>query len=622
MTNGLFTTLLCAGSVLAAMLLGSCSTSPEFDVVLRGGAIYDGSGGSPFVADLAIAGDRIAAIGALGKAKGKIEIDAAGLAVAPGFINMMSWANESLIEDGRAQSDIRQGVTLEVLGEGHSMGPLSEPMKKEMRERQGDIRYPIEWTTLGEYLEHLERRGVSPNVASFIGAATPRIHVIGYEDRPPSADELNRMQALVRQAMEEGAVGVASSLVYPPGFFASTEELIALCRAAASYGGLYASHLRSEGSALVEAADELIRIAREAGVRAEIYHLKAAGKPNWPKLDEVIARVEKARAEGLEITADVYTYAAGSTGLNASMPPWVQEGGFAASIERMKDPATRERIAREMKEWSTEWENMYLQAGSPEGILLVSFKNEALKLLTGKTLGEVARMRGKSPEETAMDLIVEDGSRIGTVYFSQSEDNLRKNIRLPWVSFCSDSAALAPEGVFLKSNVHPRAYGSFARVLGKFTRDEKLVPLEEAVRKLSALPAETLRIDRRGRLRAGFFADVVVFDPAKVQDHATYAEPHRYATGVVHVFVNGVQVLQGGEHTGAKPGRFVRGPGWKRGEPAPPRRGQRRRSQRALALGVPKAPVESGTLTAVYVLLRFGHANHRDARPRRRGFNS
>jgi N-acyl-D-amino-acid deacylase len=555
--------LVCAGSVPAVVLLGSCASAPEFDVILRGGTIYDGSGAAPFAGDLAIAGDRIAAIGALGTAKARIQIDVTGMAVAPGFINMMSWANESLIEDGSGQSDVRQGVTLEVLGEGHSMGPLNERMKAEMLERQGDIRYPIEWTTLGEYLEHLEKRGVSPNVASFIGAATPRIHVIGHEDRAPTQGEIERMQALVRQAMEEGALGVASSLVYPPGFFASTEELVALCRAAAPHGGLYASHLRSEGSALLEAVDELIRIAREAGVRAEIYHLKAAGEPNWPKLDGVIARVEQARAAGLEITADVYTYPAGSTGLNASMPPWVQEGGFAASIVRLRNPAARERIATEMREWSTQWENMYLQAGSPDGILLVSFKSDALKPLTGKTLGEVARMRGKSPEETAMDLIVEDGSRIGTVYFSQSEDNLRKVLRLPWVSFCSDSAALAPEGVFLKSNVHPRAYGSFARVLGKFTRDEKLLTLEEAIRKLAALPAETLRLDHRGRLLEGYFADVTVFDPTRVQDHATYADPHRYATGVAHVFVNGVQVLRDGQHTGAKPGRFVRGPGWK-----------------------------------------------------------
>ena len=571
MTDGFTATVRLATCLAAALFLGSCSSAPEFDIILRGGTIHDGGGSPPFTGDLAVRGDRIAAIGALGTATGRIEIDVAGLAVAPGFINMMSWANESLIEDGRAQSDIRQGVTLEVMGEGHSMGPLDERMKKEMRESQGDIRYPILWTTLGEYLEHLEERGVSPNVASFIGAATPRIHVMGHEDRAPSPEELERMQALVRHAMEEGALGVASSLVYPPGSFASTQELIALCRAAAPYGGLYASHLRSEGSTLVEAVEELIRIAKEANIRAEIYHLKTAGKPNWPKLEEVIARVEQARAGGLEITADVYTYAAGSTGLNASMPPWVQEGGFVASIERMKDPGARERIVREMREWSAEWENMYLQAGSPEGILLVEFRSPALKPLTGKTLGEVARIRGKSPEETAMDLIVEDRSRIGTVYFSQSEDNLRRKIRLPWVSFCSDSAALAPHGAFLKSSVHPRAYGSFARVLGKFSRDEKLFPLEEAIRKLTSLPAETLRLDRRGRLRTGYFADVAVFDPAKVQDHATYADPHRYATGMVHVLVNGVPVLRDGEHTGATPGRFVRGPGWRalRASPAP-----------------------------------------------------
>ena len=562
MTHGFSPTVRLSGCLAAALLLGSCS-APQYDIILRGGTIHDGSGSPPFTGDLAIQGDRIAAIGALGKATGRTEIDAAGLAIAPGFINMMSWANESLIEDGRAQSDIRQGVTLEVLGEGHSMGPLNDRMKKDLLESQGDIRYPIPWTTLGEYLEHLEERGVSPNVASFIGAATPRIHVIGHENRAPSPEELERMQALVRHAMEEGALGVASSLVYPPGSFASTEELIALCRAAAPLGGLYASHLRSEGSTLVEAVEELIRIAREAGIRAEIYHLKTAGKPNWPKLDEVIARVEQARAGGLEITADVYTYAAGSTGLNASMPPWVQEGGFDASIERMKDPDTRERIAREMKEWSGEWENMFLQAGSPEGILLVGFKSDALKPLTGKTLADVARMRGKSAEDTAMDLIVEDKSRIGTVYFTQSEDNLRRKVRLPWVSFCSDSAALAPHGAFLKSSVHPRAYGSFARVLGKFSRDEKLFPLEEAIRKLTSLPAETLRLDRRGWLREGYFADVAVFDPAKIQDHATYADPHRYATGMVHVIVNGVPVLRDGEHTGATPGRFVRGPGWR-----------------------------------------------------------
>jgi N-acyl-D-amino-acid deacylase len=543
------------------LLLGACSSGPQYDVIVRGGTIYDGSGSPGSVADLAIQGDTIAAIGDLSDASAKTEIDAAGLAIAPGFINMMCWSNESLIEDGRSQSDIRQGVTLEVMGEGSSMGPLNDAMKQDMRDGQGDIKYDIAWTTLGEYMQYLEKRGVSPNVASFIGAATPRIHVIGYDDRPPTDDELEAMQELVRQAMEEGAMGMASSLVYPPGFFAKTEELIALAEIAAEYDGLYASHLRSEGTALVEAVDELIQIAREAGIRAEVYHLKAAGKPNWPKLDEVIANIEKARAEGLDITADIYTYPAGSTGLNASMPPWVQDGGFDASIERMKDPQTRKRIAREMNEWSGEWENMYLQAGGADGVLLASFKNDALKPLTGKRLSEVAKMRGKSPEETAMDLIIEDDSRVGTIYFSQSEDNLRKKIQLPWVSFCSDSASIAPEGVFLKSNVHPRAYGSFARVLGMFTRDEKLLTIEQAVRKLAALPAETLKLDRRGMLKEGYFADVVVFDPAKIQDHATFEKPHQYATGMVHVFVNGGHVLKDGEHTGAKPGRFLRGSG-------------------------------------------------------------
>ena len=550
--------LFCAAALL---LLAACSSGPQYDVIVRGGTIYDGSGSPGAVADLAIQGDTIAAIGDLSNASAPTVIDAAGLAIAPGFINMMCWSNESLIEDGRSQSDIRQGVTLEVMGEGSSMGPLNDAMKQDMRDGQGDIKYDIAWTTLGEYMQYLEKRGVSPNVASFIGAATPRIHVIGYDDRPPTDDELEEMQELVRQAMQEGAMGLASSLVYPPGFFAKTEELIALAEIAAEYDGLYASHLRSEGTALVEAVDELIRIAREAGIRAEIYHLKAAGKPNWPKLDEVIANVEKARAEGLDITADIYTYPAGATGLNASMPPWVQDGGFDASIQRMKDPETRKRIAREMNEWSGEWENMYLQAGGADGVLLASFKNDALKPLTGKRLSEVAKMRGKSPEETAMDLIIEDDSRVGTIYFSQSEDNLRKKIQLPWVSFCSDSASIAPEGVFLKSNVHPRAYGSFARVLGMFTRDEKLLTLEQAVRKLAALPAETLKLDRRGMLKEGYFADVVVFDPAKIQDHATFEKPHQYATGMVHVFVNGGHVLKDGEHTGAKPGRFLRGPG-------------------------------------------------------------
>ena len=548
---------------LSLVALANCSPAVEYDVILRNGTIYDGSGMPPFPADVGIRDDRIAAIGTEPNSRGKIELDLKGLAVAPGFINMMSWANESLIEDGRSQSDIRQGVTLEIMGEGNSMGPLNEKMKREMLRRLGDLKYEIEWTTLDEYLQFLERRGVSTNVASFIGAATPRKYVVGYEDRPPTEEELLQMQGLVRRAMEEGALGVASSLIYPPGSFAETDELIALAKVAAEYDGIYASHLRNEASRLTEAVEELLQIAEQAEIRAEIYHLKASGRSNWEKLDRVIERVERARAAGLKITADVYNYPASSTGLTATMPPWVQEGGFDAALERLKDPATRSRIAREMLEGSDQWENMYHGAGSPRNILLVGFRSDNLKPLTGKTLAAVSEMRGTSPEQTVMDLILEDRSRVGTVYFTQSEDNLRKKIALPWVSFCSDSASLATEGVFLKSSVHPRAYGSFARLLGRYVREEGILSLEEAIRKLTALPASNLRIQKRGMLRRGYFADIVVFDPKRIQDHSTFEEPHQYSTGVVHVFVNGVQVLKHGEHTGETPGRVVRGPGWK-----------------------------------------------------------
>jgi N-acyl-D-amino-acid deacylase len=550
-------------AVSLGLLVVNCLTAATYDLILRNGTVYDGSGSAPVTGDVAIRGDRIAAVGQMASARGRTEIDVGGMAVAPGFINMMCWANESLIQDGRSQSDIRQGVTLEVMGEGNSMGPLNERMKKEMVARQGDIEYEVQWTTLDEYLRFLQRRGVSCNVASFIGATTPRVYVIGHDDRDPTPEELRQMQELVRHAMEDGAVGLASALVYPPATFAEANELIALAKVVAEYDGLYATHLRSEGTELVEAVGELLNVARTTGVRAEIYHLKAAGKENWAKLDRVIEMVNAARAEGLPITADVYTYPAGSTGLISSLPPWVQDGGFQAALRRLQDPLTRGRIVREMRESREGWENMYLQAGSPDRILLVGFKNEKLKPLTGKTLGDVARMRRTSPEETAMDLIVEDGSRISTVYFSQSEENLRKKIAVPWVSFCSDSPSLATEGLFLDSSVHPRAYGSFARLLGKFVREEKLISLEEAIRKLTGLPAGNLRLDRRGMLKEGYFADVVVFDPAKITDHATFEKPHQYATGMVHVFVNGVQVLKDGEHTGATPGRVVRGPGWK-----------------------------------------------------------
>jgi N-acyl-D-amino-acid deacylase len=534
-----------------------------YDVILRGGTIYDGSGGKPFVGDVALRGDRIAKIGSLGKARGKVEVDARGLAVAPGFVNMLSWANESLIADGRGQSDIRQGVTLEVMGEGNSMGPLNDAMKKEMVAQQGDIKFDITWTTLGEYLDQLVQRGISPNVASFVGATTVRVHEIGYQDRPPTAEELARMRKLVDQAMADGAMGVGSSLIYAPAFYAKTDELVALCEEAGKQGGMYISHMRSEGNRLQEAVDELITIARRANLPAEIYHLKAAGKQNWGKLDAVIKQIEAARASGLKITADMYTYTAGATGLDASMPPWVQEGGLEAWKQRLADPATREKVMKEMTGPTDAWENFYYSAG-PDNILLVAFKNEKLKPLTGKTLTEVAKMRGKTPQETAMDLVIEDDSRVGTIYFLMSDENVKREVALPWVSFGSDAEAPAPEGVFLKSNPHPRAYGNFVRVLGKYARDEKVIPLEEAVRKLAALPAENLKIQDRGRLKEGFYADVVLFDPAKIQDHATYDKPHQYATGMRHVFVNGVQVLKDGEHTGAKPGRVVRGPGYKK----------------------------------------------------------
>jgi N-acyl-D-amino-acid deacylase len=534
-----------------------------YDIVIRGGMLYDGSGRPGRIRDIALVGDSIAAIGTLSDARGRTEVDAQGLAVAAGFINMLSWATESLIEDGRALSDITQGVTLEIFGEGESMGPLNPEMKRLAREAQGDIKYEIAWTTLNEYLEHLTRRGISPNVASFIGATTVRIHELGYANRAPSAMELERMRELVRRAMADGALGVGSSLIYAPAFYAKTDELIALAEAAAPYGGMYISHMRSEGNRLLEAVDELLRISRHAGIPAQIYHLKAAGQQNWAKMDRVIAKIDSARRVGAKITADMYTYTAGATGLDAAMPPWVQEGGYRAWSERLKDPATRTRVIREMRTPTDEWENLLLAAGSPDRVILVGFKADSLKYLTGKTLSEVARMRGTTPEETAIDLVIADGSRVGTVYFLMSEENVRRQLALPWVAIDSDAEAPAPEGVFLKSNPHPRAYGTFARFLGKYVRDERIVPLEEAIRRITAFPAENLKLHRRGWLRPGYYADIVVFDPARIQDHATFEQPHQLATGVVHVFVNGTQVLKDGEHTGAKPGRIVRGPGWK-----------------------------------------------------------
>ena len=552
-----------ASVVSLFLLLAACAGLPgePFDVLITSGTIYDGSGGEPYVADIAIKNKRIVAIGHYGDADSLLRIDASDLAVAPGFINMLSWAPTSLIEDGRSQGDIRQGVTLEVFGEGRSYGPLNESMKAAMKARQVGIKFDITWTTLGEYLEFLTDKGISPNVASFVGATTLRVHEIGFADRSPTLTELSAMRELTRQAMLEGALGLGSSLIYAPAFYAETEELIALAEVVGEFGGMYISHLRSEGNRLLESIDELIRIAREGGVAAEIYHLKMSGKDNWSKYDEVIAKVEQARSEGLAITADMYTYTAGSTGLDAAMPPWVQEGGYDAWVARLRDPDIRRKVAHEMSGATDEWENL-MRAAGPEKMLLVGFRNKGLRKYIGKTLAEVAMIRGTSPVETAMDLVVEDGSRVQVVYFLMLEENVRKQVALPWVSFGSDAASMATEGVFLEQSTHPRAYGNFARVLGRYVRDEKVLPLQMAIYKLTKLPASNLKLRHRGELAPGFYGDVVIFDPAEVRDHATFDDPHRYATGVVHVFVNGEQVLRDGEHTGALPGQVVRGPGW------------------------------------------------------------
>ena len=536
-------------------------TQEPFDLVIKGGTVYDGTGDKPRVMDVAIRRDYIVDVGNFPPESTKSIIDAKGMAVAPGFINMLSWSTESLIEDGHSQSEIREGVTTEIMGEGFSMGPLNDRIKERMRREQGDIKYEIKWNTLPEYLRYLEGRGVSCNVASFIGATTIREFVIGLEDKQPTPEQLEQMRQLVRQEMEAGALGIGSSLIYPPAFYAKTEELIELCKVAAKYKGKYISHMRSEGNRLLEAIDELIRISKEAGIPAEIYHLKAAGQPNWGKADAMLAKIEEAQKAGLKITADMYTYTAAGTGLDACLPPWTADGGYPALFKRLREPATREKIAAEVRTPSDKWENLYLAAGSPDKILLSGFKSQKLKPLTGKSLAEVAKMRGKDPIETAMDLIAEDESRVDTIYFLMSEENVKKEIVRPWVSFGSDEASQAPEGNFLKSNCHPRAFGNFARVLGKYVREEKVLTMEEAIRKLSGLPATNLGLDHRGYLKEGMFADVVVFDPATIGDRATFEKPHQYAVGMKHVFVNGTQVLKDGEHTGAKPGRALWGPG-------------------------------------------------------------
>jgi N-acyl-D-amino-acid deacylase len=536
------------------------SDAARYDVLIAGGTVYDGNGGEPFVGDVAIQGDRIAYVGRHAPNPARERFDAHGKAIAPGFINMLAHPEESLLIDGRALSDLRQGVTLEVIGED-SMGPLTPEMKERALQRQGELHYPIDWTTLGEYLQRLERRGIAPNVASFVGAGTVRINVLGERDVQPTAEQLAQMRTLVRQAMEQGAVGVTTALIYSPNEYARTPELVALATESARCGGMYSVHMRSEGDRLLEAVQETVDIARASGGPAEIYHLKVAGRRNWDKVGALIAAVEKARADGTRITADMYVYTAGATGLDAAMPPWVLDGGLEAWIERLRDPKMRARVIADMRDPKPAWENFYGAAGAG-GTLLLAFKNPQLKPLTGKTLAEVAHMRGVSPEEAATDLVIEDGSRVGVAYFLMSEDNIRREVVLPWVSFDSDEAAPAPEGVFLKSNNHPRAYGNFARVLAKYVREEKVLTLPQAIHKLAALPAATLSLSDRGQLKDGYFADVVVFDPATIQDHATYERPHQLATGVDEVWVNGVRALRQGVATGAPSGRAVRGRAW------------------------------------------------------------
>jgi N-acyl-D-amino-acid deacylase len=546
------------------LLIASCQPAQTYDTIIRNGTVYDGNGAEPYKADIGINADSIAFIGDLKKASAKNEVDATGMCVAPGFINMLSWATESLIEDGRSQSDIKQGVTLEVMGEGNSMGPLNAAMKTEIQHSQGDIKYTVSWNTLGEYLSYVEKKGISTNVASFVGATTLRAYVIGEDNRDPTNTELDSMRLLVRQAMEEGAMGIGSSLIYPPAFFAKTDELVALCEEASKYGGSYISHMRSEGNKLLEAVDELVTISKRANIHAEIYHLKAAGKDNWSKMDSVISRVERARKEGVNITADIYTYTAGATGMTAAFPPSLQDGGFGKLWQRLQQPAIRAQMKTAMNTNAPNWENLYYAAGSPEKVLLLSFNKDSLKKYTGKTLAEAARLRGSTPEETAMDLIVQDSSRVGVAYFLMNEENIKKQIALPWLSFGSDEGSYTNEGVFLKSNAHPRAYGNFIRVLSKYVRDEKIISLQEAIRKLTKLPATNLKIEKRGELKPGYYADIVIFNTAALKDNSTFDNPHQYAEGIFHVFVNGIAVLKNGQHTGATPGRFLKGPGWKK----------------------------------------------------------
>jgi len=541
-----------------------CAVAPAIgavhDTIIRNGVIYDGSGQEPYRGEVAIDGDRITFVGRHTGRKARTEIDALGMAIVPGFINMLAHPEESLLVDGRALSDLTQGVTLEVMGED-SMGPLTPQMKQLLHSRQADIRFDVDWTTLGEYLDKLQKRGISPNVASFVGAATIRANLLGEADLQPTPQQLTAMRLLVRQAMEEGALGVTTALIYSPNNYARTPELIALASESARCGGIYSAHLRSEGDRLLEAVQETIDIAKASGAPAEIYHLKEAGEANWDKLNPLIDMIDAARAGGTRITADMYTYTAGATGLDAAMPPWVQDGGLEAWIARLRDPAIRAKVIADMRNTNPTWENLYLRAGA-RGTLLLAFKNPALRPLIGKTLADVAASRHVSPEDAAIDLVIENGARVEVAYFLMSEDNVRRQIALPWISFGSDAAAPAPEGVFLRSSDHPRAYGNFARLLAKYVRDEKVITLQEAIRKLTSLPAANLALQRRGRLQAGYFADVVVLDPARIRDRATYEKPHQLSIGVEDVWVNGVLALHAGVATGAASGRVIRGRAW------------------------------------------------------------
>ena len=549
-------------AVAAGLLVTSAAPAPaKYSVLVHGGTIYDGSGGAPYVGDVALDGDKIVYVGPHAPGRAARTIDATGKAVSPGFINMLSWANEDLIADPRGMSDTYQGVTLEVMGEGESMGPWTPEMKRLEVKRQGDIKFPIRWTTLGQYLEWLTHKGITPNVTSFVGATTVRVHELGEKDVQPTPAQLSRMRALVRQAMKEGAVGVGSSLIYAPATYAKTPELAALAHEAARCGGMYISHMRDEGPKLLEAMDELVAISRQSGAPAEIYHYKQAGKDNWGKIDAAIAKVNDARASGLRITADMYTYAASSTGFDAAFPTWMQDGGLEAWVRRLKDPELRTKAITEMK-GPKGTENAKLVVDDPDKVLLVGFKTAKLKPLTGKTLGQVARERGKPPAEVAADLIVADGTRIQVVYFSMNPANVKREVALPWMSFGSDAGSQAPEGVFLKSSTHPRAYGNVARLLGFYVRDQHATTLQDAIHRLTSLPATNLSLRQRGELKPGYYADVVVFDPATIRDNATFEKPQQLASGVEDVFVNGVQVLKDGRHTGSTPGRFVRGPGW------------------------------------------------------------